>query len=318
MKPAVNGRHWAGADEVTFLTGMKLLYWICRLFGRWPFRCVLYPVLLWYVLTNPTARRASHSYLQKVAQFVPLNTGLGTVLRHFAAFAETMLDKMLLWNGQYDTSGITIFGAPQMEQLIQEQRGAVLICSHLGNLDLCRVLSQEHKKLRLTVLVHTKHAQRFNQLLAKINPSSQLNLLQVTEMTPATAIILAQKVAAGEFIVIAGDRIPVAPHPRVVLANFLGQPAAFPIGPYVLGAILQCPLYMLFSQRRDAQHSEIHFELLSESFSLPRKGRDQALAELAADYASRLEAHCLSAPLEWFNFYDYWHLPELEHTDATS
>ena len=169
------------------------------------------------------------------------------------------------------------------------------------------------------MLVHTKHAQVFNQMLEQINPASGLNLLQVTEMTPATAMLLADKVAQGEFVVIAGDRIPVAAHPRVVQAQFLGQTAAFPIGPYVLASILQCPLVALFSMR-SAQHggSEIHFELLREVIRLPRKGRDAVLAELAEEYAARLQTHCVRAPFQWFNFYDYWYLPQMELLDASA
>ena len=30
------------------------------------------------------------------------------------------------------------------------------------------------------------------------------------------------------------------------------------------------------------------------------------LRELAAAYAGRLEHYCLTAPLQWFNFFDYW------------
>ncbi|MGH8856378.1 MAG: acyltransferase, partial [Telluria sp.] len=64
-----------------------------------------------------------------------------------------------------------------------------------------------------------------------------------------------------------------------------------------------------------ARH-ELHFERLRERVALPRATREQALAELAADYASRLEHHARRAPLEWFNFYDFWHLPHSERPDA--
>src|SRR6185437_11288542 len=101
-------------------------------------------------------------------------------------------------------------------------------------LELCRVLSTQRKDLKLTVLVHTKHAQAFNHMLAQLNPDSQLNLLQVSEISPMTVVNLAETIAQGGIVVIAGDRIPVAPNPRVALVNFFGSPAAFPVGPYVL------------------------------------------------------------------------------------
>ena len=161
------------------------------------------------------------------------------------------------------------------------------------------------------MLVHTKHAQAFNRLLSQLDPNSQLNLMQVTEINAATAMMLAEKVADGEFIAIAGDRIPVTFKPRVAYANFLGAPAPFPVGPYVLASVMQCPVYLLFSMTINGR-PECHFELFRSAIKLPRKTRDQILDECAAAYAQRLEHHCLRAPLQWFNFYDFWSLSEYE------
>lgn len=296
--------HWAAINESGFVAGMRLLFWICRVFGRWPFRVVLYPVLTWYVLTKPAARRASASYLKRAGA----SAGYLGVLRHFGAFAETILDKMLLWGGLFDASRVQVHGMAPMLRLLEQKRGAVLVCSHLGNADLSRVLSHQVPGLKLTVLVHTHHARAFNAMLARLDPRSQMNLMQVTEMNPATAMLLAEKVGQGEFVVIAGDRIPVSPQPRVAQAPFLGREAAFPVGPYVLAAILQCPLCLMFSQRGKDGY-EIHFEQLRESVKLPRKGRDAALVALAGEYAQRLEEYCKRAPREWFNFYDFWNTP---------
>jgi predicted LPLAT superfamily acyltransferase len=237
------------------------------------------------------------------------------IMRHFAAFAEMMLDKMLLWSCEFDAGQVKYFGTDVMGELVRSQRGAVLMCSHLGNVDLCRVLSARHRALKMTILVHTKHAQMFNHLLATINSASQMNLLQVTEVSPATAIMLAERVAQGELVVIAGDRIPVSGNPRTVSADFFGESAPFPVGPYILASVLQCPLFMVFSMKKSAY--EVHFSLLRESIRLPRKGRDEAMQELARDYAAALQQHCLEAPLQWFNFYDYWHLPDWEKIDES-
>ncbi|MBJ7314071.1 acyltransferase [Rugamonas sp. CCM 8940] len=307
------GQHWASLNEVGFVAGMRLLFWICRVFGRWPFRVVLYPVLGWYLLSQPRARRASAEFLARVRR--QAGRPLPGVLRHFASFGEGILDKMLLWGGLFKLDTVRFFGTELIDQALAQGRGGLLICSHLGNLELCRVLSRQRHDIKLTVLVHTRHARAFNQMLARLNPESQLNLLQVTEMTPATAMLLSERVARGEFVVIAGDRVPVSPHPRVALADFMGAPAAFPVGPYVLASVLQCPIYLLFSLRLGA-FSEVHIEPFADAVRLPRKQRDSMLAGLAASYAKRLEHHCLRAPLQWFNFYDFWHLPELDTPDA--
>ena len=311
MRTAADTRHWAAINEASFVAGMRLLFWVCRVFGRWPFRVLLYPVLLWYVATQGRARRVSQDYLARVGQ----PAGLFGVLRHFASFAESILDKMLLWGGLFDLSGVRVTGAEPLLQRIRERKGAMLMCAHLGNLDLCRALSMRTPGLKITVLVHTRHAQAFNNMLGKLDPRSQLNLMQVTEMTPAMAMQLSERIEQGEFVVIAGDRVPVSPNPRVARAPFLGQEAAFPVGPYVMASVLGCPLYTLFATRQKEGY-ELHFERLREVVSLPRRGREAALDELAADFAGRLEHHVRRAPLEWFNFYDFWQLPDPEHSHA--
>ena len=168
------------------------------------------------------------------------------------AFAENILDKMLLWSGSLQTDQVKFVGKELIMAQIAAQRGGLLICCHLGNLELCRLLSKQMAGLKMTVLIHTKHAERFNRLLAQLDPESQLNLMQVTELSPATAILLAEKIAQGEFVAIAGDRIPVSPHPRVALAEFLGAAAPFPVGPYIMASLFQCPVYLLFSLRHGA------------------------------------------------------------------
>lgn len=312
LNTTADSRHWAAINEASFVAGMRLLFWICRVFGRWPFRVALYPVLVWYVATQGRARRVSSDYLRRIGA----RAGFLGVLRHFQSFAEAILDKMLLWGGLFDCSRVRILGAEPLLQRIRARQGALLVCSHLGNLDLCRALSLGTPGLKITVLVHTRHAQAFNAMLARLDPRSQLNLMQVTEMTPATAMQLSERIERGEFVVIAGDRVPVSNGGRVAIAPFLGQRAAFPVGPYVMASVLGCPLYTMFATRGPEGGHEIHFERLREQVHLPRRGREAALAELAGEYAARLEHHARRSPLEWFNFYDFWHLPDSERPHA--
>ncbi|MDB5776040.1 MAG: acyltransferase [Herbaspirillum sp.] len=306
--------HWARINESTFAGGMRLMFLIYRKLGRWPFRLTLYPVIAWYVLTKPAARRASAAFLRQVRRADPacgIPSGWSGAMRHFASFGESILDKMTVWGGLFPLDSVKLFGQEHLAAEMAAGRGALLICTHLGNLELCRVMSRRSMPLKMTVLVHTRHAAAFNRLLAQLSPHSTLNLMQVTEMSPATAIILSERVARGEFVVIAGDRIPVAAKPRVAVAPFLGRPAPFPVGPYVLASLLQCPVYLMFSQRtRDG--AELHFEPFRERIVLPRKAREQSFAALTADYARRLQYHCLLTPLQWFNFYDFWQMPEAD------
>jgi predicted LPLAT superfamily acyltransferase len=309
--------HWAQLNELSFVAGMRFLFFVFRIFGHWPFRVCLYPVLFWYVVMCAAPRQASQNYLQRIKKYVPVRSHFFGVFQHFSAFAESILEKMMLWGGLYPTEQVHYFGQQHFHDSVANQRGALLICSHMGNLELCRVLSRQFPTLKMTVLVHTKHAQAFNRMMGKLDPRSQLDLLQVTEISPNTAMLLAQRIEQGGLVVIAGDRVPVGNSANSLRANFLGEPANFPIGPYVLASILRCPAFMLFSLKVKGQ-AQIHFELLSQSIRLPRKNRALGAQEYLNMYIARLEHYCQLAPLQWFNFFDFWQKPIVDTTDENN
>ena len=58
--------HWANVGEASFAFGTWILYFINRYLGRWPFRIVLAPVMLFYILRSGVARRASRDYFQRL------------------------------------------------------------------------------------------------------------------------------------------------------------------------------------------------------------------------------------------------------------
>jgi predicted LPLAT superfamily acyltransferase len=299
--------HWAHIGESTFVGGIWFFYGLHRLAGRRVLRMLLWPVVLFYALMQPSARRASREYLQRIQDAHGVlggPPGLRHWLRHLLSFAETILDKLLAFAGRYPWNTVRFEGQELVDTLHARGQGALLVTAHMGCLELCQAAASRVPGMKLTVLVHTRHAERFNRLLQRLQPSSPVRLLQVTEVSAATAVELGRRVAAGEFVAIAGDRVPVAAS-KTVQAPFLGHAAPFPVGAYVLAALMQCPLLLLGCVRERAGHV-VHFELLAERVELPRARRDERLAELAALFARRLEALLVRAPYDWFNFFSFW------------
>lgn len=306
-------RHWATLQETSFVLGIRVLVWVHRWFGRAAFRLFLRPVVSYYFLAGRTARAASREYLRRLGGHFPESGLRGSWLesyRHFLAFGENLLDKIIVWTGGIDPAQVDFEGRPLLLDLLEQKRGALILSGHLGNLEICQALASLRGNLRLNILVHTKHAEQFNRLLGHAGQGGNITLIQVTELNPAVAIALQEKIGQGEFLVMVGDRIPVGSQRRTVPASFLGAQAEFAQGPYLLAALLRCPVYTLFCYPQGGRY-QIHLEPFAESIQLPRQEpqRRQALEALAGRYAGRLEAHCRAAPLQWFNFYPYWAPP---------
>lgn len=299
--------HWARVGEATCTSGIWLFYGLHALLGRRALRVLLWPVVLFYGLTQPRARRASRDYLQRLrrAHGVPPGApGWRQWLRHLMSFAETLLDKLLATAGRYPEERVRLEGQEVVDALLATGQGALLVTAHVGCLELCQALAGRLPGLKLTVLVHTRHAERFQAILRRLDPANQVELLQVTDVSAATAVDLERRVRDGGFVAIAGDRVPVGGG-RVARVPFLGAPAAFPVGAYILANLIGCPLLFLGCVR-DGDGHVVRFESLADRVQLPRPAREAALHGWTALFAQRLEALLVRAPYDWFNFYSFW------------
>ncbi|ASX10863.1 acyltransferase [Aeromonas dhakensis] len=306
--------HWSRTPERGSLLGMQIMLASYRLLGRRGFSLLLYPVIGYFWLTGRAQREASRAYLARLeafagAQGVALPAEPRSSFRHFLRFGEAALDKLAGWRGDITEQQVELVGAEHYQAAINSGKGVLLLGSHLGDLELCRALGSRKQGLRINALVFTRHAARFNALLKQINPDSHLNLIQVQELGADTAILLKEKLEQGEWVVIVGDRTSVTREKRVIWADFLGAPAPFPLGPFVLSSVLGCPVYLMFGLKEQGRF-RVHFEPFADGQPLPRQGRQQILASRVQAYADRLQHHCLHAPLDWFNFFDFWQLTD--------
>ncbi|MDX2126636.1 MAG: glycosyltransferase [Aeromonas hydrophila] len=306
--------HWSRTPERGSLLGMQIMLASYRLLGRRGFSLLLYPVIGYFWLTGRAQRQASQAYLARLESFadascVALPAEPRSSFRHFLRFGEAALDKLAGWRGDITEQEVELVGAEHYQAAINSGQGVLLLGSHLGDLELCRALGSRKQGLRINALVFTRHAARFNALLKQINPDSHLNLIQVQELGADTSILLKEKLERGEWVVIVGDRTSVTREKRVIWADFLGAPAPFPLGPFVLSSVLGCPVYLMFGLKEQGRF-RVHFEPFADGQPLPRQGRQQILASRVQAYADRLQHHCLQAPLDWFNFFDFWQLTD--------
>ncbi|GHD48073.1 Predicted acyltransferase, LPLAT superfamily [Marinobacter persicus] len=309
----MKARHWSTVSEAGAVSGIRFMFGIYRWFGRLPFRICLYPVILYYFLFKKTARDASLEYLRHMRADYRLRDDQPLLLqsyRHFMNFGECILDKLAVWQGDISLDSLAFHNHEVFDDLVSRGQGCVMVGSHLGNLEICRALAKRNVSVTINVLMHTAHATRFNEMLSRANSEAHVNVIQVSEISPATAILLKQKIDDGEFLVIAGDRTPVSGQGNVTEVSFLGERCYMPQGPFVLASILRCPVLSIFCLRRE-RGGKPFFDLYMDHFAdrirLPRRDRESALEETVQRWADLLAGYCQKAPLQWFNFYSYWH-----------
>ncbi len=299
--------HWAGLDERGMSWGLSIMAFIYHLLGRKICFYAMQPILVYFFLTGRKQRAASLDYLKRIGRVVTpkINANWWQSFLHFRHFAQMALDKFSAWMGDVSLADLIIVNEAEMDAVISSRKGVVVFASHLGNIEICRALARKRSGVKITVLTHTKHAVHFNQLLAKYSPDAIVDMLQVSDLGPATAIELQDRLANGEWIVIAGDRTPVSDSKRVSEIEFIGDKALFGQGSVILAALLKAPVYMMLCMK-DGSKYQVIFEKLSDQITLPRKYREAAIKNALSIYVAFLERFCKKHPYQWFNFFEFW------------
>lgn len=304
--------HWTQMQEAGAYNGLRIMFWIYRTFGRIPFQIALYPVVLYFFLFNKSARAASLEYIEQLKQNDIINKNQSNFwlsYQHFLNFSSGLLDKLAVWLDDITLDDIHFHNRELLEGMCEKKQGGLIIASHLGNMEICRALSMQRQDVKINVLMNTEVGVKFTELLKKSGANSQVNVISVNTISPATAMILQNKLDAGEFIVLTGDRTSTDTSSNNSIVNFLGRPAEFPQGPLILASLLKCPVLAMFCLRSPAKAQtkyDIHLDLFADIITLPRKSRPEALLEYNQEYANTLAHYCAKAPLQWYNFFPFW------------
>lgn len=296
-------RRWLGQRERGSLFLMRLIIWIALHIGRRAGRVLLYPICAYFVLFSIRARQASRDFLSRVQGS---HVGLADVFRHYHTYAATLLDRVYLLTGKHDTFHLEVHGAERLQELVEQNRGCLLLGSHMGSFEILRVLGILEKRLPIKVLFYEQNSQKISSLLNALNPDIAASVIHANSFNAMLEIN--ECLEQGYLIGIMGDRLVNGGKP--VTCRFLGEQAQLPAGPLLLAHTLKVPVVLCFGLYRGDRRYEIHLEWLADKINLDHKTRDGDLQRWAQAYAARLEHYCRLAPYNWFNFYDFWEKDE--------
>ncbi|GAA5068220.1 acyltransferase [Lysobacter panacisoli] len=275
---------------------------IARYGGRGVARACLYPITLYFLIVRGPERRASRAFLTRA---FGRRASLWDVARHIHTFAATILDRVFLLTGELSRFDIRVDGLPALAERVDRGEGVLVFGSHLGSFDALRVLALTRPQLRVRVVLDIGHNPAVTRLLDALNPQFARDVIDAGRDGVSIVLEIQQALARGELVALLVDR--ATPGDTPVTAPLLGSDAPFPATPWLLAATLKVPVVLAFGLYRGGNRYQLVFEEFSSGLDIPRQHRRDAVAVLVGRYAARLQHHLLRAPLNWFNFYDFWH-----------
>ncbi len=305
---------WHRSQERGSLLGMRIMAWFYRRVGWRVAQLLLYPVVGYFFLTDRAGRRASLEYLKRVRAMgcdaVPEAPSLRHVFRHYFEFGITILDRLGFWLAKPEDFELTVKGGEHLDWVAEEGRGAVILGSHLGSFDAMRLVGALRSPINIKVLMYTEHATQINEVFRQMGEisgsSTSVGVIQAVTGSFSHVFEVKQAIDRGEAVAILADRIHPNEIGREIEVDFLGEPARLPSGPLLLAATLGCPVITMAGIRASSRGYDIHVERFADPVRIPRGDRPRRLQHYVQVYADSLAKLCLLAPLQWFNFYDFW------------
>lgn len=290
---------WLAVPERGSRLAIGLITALTLALGRGATRWLLHPICLYFYAFSPRARRASHAYLTRVLGRAP---GTADVLRHFHTFAATLHDRLFFLRGRFDAFDVAVQGGSEVDNLLGRGNGCLLLGSHLGSFEVLRMFGRFSGNYRINSVMHEANDANTRRAFARLASGFSDGVIHPGK--PDTMLRVKECLDRGEIVGMLGDRPFGASKVRARI--FLGSMAPFPLGPWLLAAMLGVPVVLFFGLYRGGSRYELIFEALSEGKSVPRAERLATAEHWLERYVARLEHYTREAPYNWFNFYDFW------------
>jgi predicted LPLAT superfamily acyltransferase len=291
---------WLRQRERGAVWAIELASLVATGFGRPAARALARGIAAYYLVFDGRARRASRAWLERVHG---RPVALAEIQRHLSCFAQATMDRLFFARGALQGLDIRRTGNQHLEALTREKRGAILLGAHLGSFDAMRA-SSESERFPVTIVGHFENARMINAVLERLDPAQSSRVVHAGRDPVALALTLRDRLAAGGMVALLADRVGL--NDKSIAVDFFGAKARFATGPFLLAAILKCPIYLVFGIYHPPNRYELFCEPFAERIVLPRGQREEVLREEVARYARRLEAFARQTPDNWFNFFDFW------------
>ncbi len=197
-------------------------------------------------------------------------------------------------------------GAAKIDQCLAAGNGLIVWTAHLGNSEFAsRLLEMHGRPVNVARLVEDKPAEI---MLRNLMANERLRIVDLSGGVRAT-IELLQALRRNEIVAIQGDRV-YRRHSADV--PFFSEPAAFPLGPFLLSQVSGAPVLPGFVIRQGWLRYRVLMGDPIPPISSPATSAD-TIDDHEADLQGglRLAVRFLEKTLathydQWLNFFDFW------------
>lgn len=287
---------WEGRSRGTGL-GYRIFIGLLRIGGLRSAYGLLHLVGLYYRLAVPgVTRPLRYLYRERLGYDEKQTRKL--IRQNIHYFGQTLIDKIATLTGSGKELTFNEDGVHNIYDMANAGNGGIVISAHLGNWEVAAQLLKE-TETPINILMYDGEGENLKALLAQYESARIFNIIYVRE-DMSHVYEMSAALQRKELICLHADRF--RPGNRTMTHDFLGKPAEFPAGPFILASKLRAPVCMVFCCKETTFH--YHFRAHpAKTF----EGRGMEGAERMLDeFVELLEKQLRAYPHQWFNYFDFW------------
>ncbi len=293
---------WEGKTRGGVL-GYKIFVWTLKNLGLRFSYFLLSFVVIYFVAASGKAFKAIFNFYHEVMKYNRVKAFFSIYLNYYM-FGQILLDKIAMLAGFQQKFTFDFEGE---EYLRQMQDGGLLVSAHVGNWEIAGQLLNRLEK-RIHIILFDAEHQQIKGYLSEVLKTRNVNFIVIRDDF-SHLLAIKQALADKEIIAMHGDRFIEGN--KTIILDFMGKPAAFPIGPVNMAAKFRVPVSFVFAVKETSSHYHFYATPLHQvAYTTNLKQRESNLREALNIYSLKFEEILRKYPFQWFNYYDFWNLPD--------
>ena len=288
---------WQGKSKGTPL-GYRIFVWVLRTFGVLPAYFLLRLVVLYYFFFSFKASRQIYSLYRRKLGYSWF-TSIIKLYKNYFLLGQSIIDKVVVMSGIKNKFSFHFDGEENLRKIAALGKGGILLSAHIGNWDVAGHL---FKRLdtRINIVLYDGEHEQIKEYLEGVTGKRNVNIIVIkNDLSHIYAI--SDAFSKNELVCMHADRFLEGN--KTMDAGFLGEPARFPMGPFLLASKFKVPMSFVFA----VKESKLHYHFFaSEIKDYSVFSRNEVMQEMLNDYAGEMEKKLKQYPEQWFNYYDFW------------
>ena len=288
---------WQGKSKGTPF-GYRIFVWVLKTFVVLPAYFLLRFVVLYYFFFSFKASRQIYLlYRHKLGYSWFLS--ITKLYKNYFLLGQSIIDKVVVMSGIKNNFSFDFDGEDNLHKIAAMQKGGILLSAHIGNWDVAGHL---FKRLdtRINIVLYDGEHEQIKKYLEGVTGKRNVNIIVIkNDLSHIYAI--SDAFAKNELVCMHADRFLEGN--KTLNADFLGAPARFPMGPFLLASTFKVPVSFVFA----VKESKLHYHFFASKIKdYSTFAKNEVMQEMLNDYAAEMEQKFKQYPEQWFNYYNFW------------